>query len=322
MTALTQGLSKLKHHTIVYDGDPSKGRNSYIGGSDVGTILGLNPYKSAFTLWLEKTGRIEPEDISNKLPVWIGTNIEDTIAKRFEFETGMQVYRSNKTYVLDDYPFIRAHVDRLIKNCPSGLECKSTSSHNKTNYADGEIPAMHYAQVQHYMMCLARPSWFVATLRDNSEFYHPLIKRDDEFIEMMFNAELRFWQHVVEDTQPEIDGSDSTTESIKRITGVNESLVTTTMNEELHNLVVESLKKRKELDSLKHECNEIDNRIKMLMSNSDVALSPLDDVRVSYKWVNGRGSFDTKQLKKDHPEIFEQYFKAGTPLRRFEIKEM
>ena len=35
-----------------------------VGGSDMSTILGLNPYSTPYELWLEKTGRQQPEDIS------------------------------------------------------------------------------------------------------------------------------------------------------------------------------------------------------------------------------------------------------------------
>lgn len=41
-----------------------KVRNTGLGGSDCGSILGLNPYKSALTLWSEKTGMMQPEDLS------------------------------------------------------------------------------------------------------------------------------------------------------------------------------------------------------------------------------------------------------------------
>lgn len=33
-------------------------RKAYIGGSEAGAIIGMNPYKSAYTLWAEKTGRL------------------------------------------------------------------------------------------------------------------------------------------------------------------------------------------------------------------------------------------------------------------------
>lgn len=41
-------------------------RTEGVGGSDMSTILGFNTYKTPYELWLEKTGRQEPEDISGR----------------------------------------------------------------------------------------------------------------------------------------------------------------------------------------------------------------------------------------------------------------
>lgn len=68
-------------------------RTSGIGGSDAGTIMGSNPWKSPYQLWLEKTGQVEAEDISNKGPVYWGTKLEPLIAKKFTEETGKKVER-------------------------------------------------------------------------------------------------------------------------------------------------------------------------------------------------------------------------------------
>ena len=45
-----------------------------IGGSEIGTILGLNKYQTPFDLWLIKTGRKTPDDLSDKPPFTGGTN--------------------------------------------------------------------------------------------------------------------------------------------------------------------------------------------------------------------------------------------------------
>jgi predicted phage-related endonuclease len=37
-----------------------------IGSSDAAPAIGLSPYKCPLSLWLEKTGRKEPEDLSEK----------------------------------------------------------------------------------------------------------------------------------------------------------------------------------------------------------------------------------------------------------------
>lgn len=35
-----------------------KERKKSLGGSDMGAVLGLNKYRSPYTVWAEKTGRI------------------------------------------------------------------------------------------------------------------------------------------------------------------------------------------------------------------------------------------------------------------------
>lgn len=47
-------------------------RNQGIGGSDASVIMGLNPYKSAYQLWLEKRGVAEPEDLTGNPYIYWG----------------------------------------------------------------------------------------------------------------------------------------------------------------------------------------------------------------------------------------------------------
>ncbi len=43
-----------------------KYRTKGIGGSDVSIIAGINPYKSVYPLWLEKTGQLIPEQTDSE----------------------------------------------------------------------------------------------------------------------------------------------------------------------------------------------------------------------------------------------------------------
>lgn len=65
-----------------------KVRNMGIGGSDAAVIMGLNPYKSPYQLWLEKTGQAEPPDLSGNQRVYWGSKNEPNIADWFQEETG------------------------------------------------------------------------------------------------------------------------------------------------------------------------------------------------------------------------------------------
>ena len=191
-------------------------RNQYIGGSDIGTIMGVNQWKSPYTLWAEKTGLITPEDISDVEAVWWGTNLEDLVAKRFTMKTGIAVRKSNFAYGCKEYPYLRGHVDRLGAKEKVGLECKTTSSWNKCKYEEGVIPDQHYWQCMFYIFLTGIDTWYLATKRD-SQFYVTKVTRDDEAIERMLDACEDFWNHVQTGEPPEVDGSESTQETLDAI---------------------------------------------------------------------------------------------------------
>ena len=44
-----------------------KWRRMGIGGSDASVIAGVNPFRSVFQLWKEKTGQAEPEEICRRI---------------------------------------------------------------------------------------------------------------------------------------------------------------------------------------------------------------------------------------------------------------
>lgn len=58
-----------------------------IGGLDVVTILGLNQYKLAYQLWLEKICQNELKDIEHEPAYW-GNILEEVVAKEFQERTG------------------------------------------------------------------------------------------------------------------------------------------------------------------------------------------------------------------------------------------
>ena len=72
-------------------------RTHSIGGSDCGTILGMNKYESPFTLWQKKLWADDyEEDISDKIQVKFGHYNEQFVAKLFEEATGKKVRKHNK----------------------------------------------------------------------------------------------------------------------------------------------------------------------------------------------------------------------------------
>ena len=131
-----------------------------IGGSDAGTVLGLNQYCSNLTLWRQKIGLEMPEDISDKPAVKFGKVAEEHIRELFvlDYPHFTVNYHEFWMYVNDRLPWQFATLDgELISDNGNGkrgiLEIKTTTIQSKTQWDEweGGIPDRYYAQVLHQL---------------------------------------------------------------------------------------------------------------------------------------------------------------------------
>ena len=193
-------------------------RKNGIGGSDAGTVLGVNKYKSNVELWLEKTGQSEPEDISDKPAVKFGKFAEQHLRELFkqDFPDYQVDYHEFWMYQNDKYPFIYATLDGEL-TAPDGskgiLEIKTTTIQNKSQWDEWEdkIPNSYYAQVLHQLVATG---WSFAVLKAYIRYYkdgelrvsirHYRIDRKDKEAEMQYliEHESKFWACVKSKTRP------------------------------------------------------------------------------------------------------------------------
>ena len=178
-------------------------RNKGIGGSEAAVIVGMNRWKSPFQLWLEKTGEVEPEDLSNNEFVYWGTVLEQCVADRFAELTGKRV---TKRGMLQDeeVPYFFANVDRVVVGENAGLECKTTTYHNADEWTDDKVP-MHYEyQCRFYMGVRDLPFWDIACMWGNGEKDFPIrrIYRDFAIEEMIFETIAAFIQSIHNNQPP------------------------------------------------------------------------------------------------------------------------
>ena len=65
-------------------------RSKGIGGTDIGCIVGVNPWKSIMDLYLEKVGITEPQEMNEAME--LGLEMEPILRKRYEKKTGHEVW--------------------------------------------------------------------------------------------------------------------------------------------------------------------------------------------------------------------------------------
>ena len=129
-----------------------------IGGSDSGSVLGLNPWCSNIQLWRYKTGQEVPPDISDKPAVIFGKKAEENIRELFKLDYPDYTvdYHAYWLYVNDRLPWQFATLDGELTDETGRrgiLEIKTTTIQNKAQWDEweGGIPDRYYAQVLHQL---------------------------------------------------------------------------------------------------------------------------------------------------------------------------
>ena len=278
-------------------------RQKSLGGSDASSVIGMNPYKSAYMLWAEKTGRIVPEDISGIEAVRLGTDLEDYVARRFMTKmedegTPKKVRRENAILRNGDYPFAHANVDRMVIGERAGLECKTTSVLNLKKFANGEYPANYYCQCMHYLAVTGYDKWYLAVLILGKDFKVFEIERNEAEISFLMDAEREFWSHVTNNTPPALDGLNSTGEALQTIyadsNGTSVDLAAVSHYLELYDLYD---KREQEARQMKDEAA---NNIKQFMGEAERGSYG----SASVSWKNQeRSTFDVKRFQAVNPGI-------------------
>lgn len=289
-------------------------RKGYIGGSDAGAIVGLNPYASAFSVWAEKTGKL-PEFEGN-ISTRVGNELEALVAKLFAEETGKQVQRCNFTLVNDKYPWACANIDRDVVSEDAILEIKTTTSiPNIQKFKNGEYPDQWYAQMTHYLAVTGCKKAYLAALENNRNLRIFELERDDSECEALMQAEMDFWEtYIIPDKAPPADGHSATTSAIKAIftEDAGDTVDMTTFSGELQ----QRKSATEQIKNLKSIVDGIDNRMKLAMGSN--IKGTCGAFTMSWK-LQKTSALDRDRIKADYPDI--DLSKYTTEARVFRVTE-
>jgi len=283
-----------------------RARQQGLGGSDCGTIMGVNKWKSPFQLYLEKTGEYA-EEIDNEFIYW-GNRLEDMVAEEFAKRTGKKVRRNNHLLIHPEYDFMLANLDRVVVGEKALLECKTTSAYNREQWEGESVPATYLCQIQHYMAVTGYEKAYIAVLIGGNQFVWKEIPRDDELIDMIIEREKDFWEnHVLANVPPPIDGSEAAGDLLKKLYP-DDNGETIMLSEEEDKLIdaLEHVKAElKDLETLK---KRYENELKMKLEESTYGVT--SKFEISYK-SQVRNSIDAKRLREEMPDIATKYSKES-----------
>ena len=299
--------TSLSSHNEVYNYDNEddwhKLREKRIGGSDIGAILGVNPYKSIVDVYVDKT---EGSNFKgNELTHW-GHMLEGTILKEFSNKHKELIVYEVPYSVVND--FLIANLDGALKDKETGdygvLEIKTTSVWNRKEWEDDVIPQYYYAQVQHYLMLTGYKFAYIAVLIGGQQYKEFKIERSEEDINLIRNKAIEFYQeNLLKKIPPMPDGSDAYMNYLKqKALEIENNEVMEFADLEEKAAKIKEL--GKEINSLKKEQDLLKEEIMLELINNGTQKGVAGKFKFN---IQTRKTPDFEAMAKENLELIEQY---------------
>ena len=174
-----------------------KNRPNGIGGTDANRLVHDDSWLELYDL---KVGNTEPEDLSHKLPVRIGTITEDLNREWFTKEMNLRVTQETQIWYND---YIYGNLDGLVVAGMEGedvnlavFEAKHSGQYMDTPKQHTNLLDRYYPQLQHYMMCAKLNKAYLSIFFGNKSHKIFTIDEDRNFQSLLLKAYKVFWKAV------------------------------------------------------------------------------------------------------------------------------
>jgi putative phage-type endonuclease len=268
-----------------------------VGGSDVGAILGLNPWCSAFEVYLSKVGEIDGR--SGSEPARWGHRLEPIIAEWAGEELRAVLHDSPGVLGAADHPWMLANVDRFAETADalSVLECKLTRW--QQGWAEEAIPERFEAQAHWYLRVTGLDVAYLAVLIGGTHAELRRVERNERIEAFLINRAEAFWE-CVQRREPPMPGT--TAGDARAINAILAASPATSVeldsewSDRLASLAeIKAAEKR--LDTMRRQ---LENQLKLALGSASEGW--LDGRRVA-TWKPQRGRFKEGEFFKAHPEL-------------------
>lgn len=295
-------------------------RTKGVGGSDVAAIMGLSPWHTPAQVWLEKTGRAQPADLSDKPYVEFGNIMEPVIGRWYaQQHPDRTVRRVNAICQSIRRPWAQASLDYEVKDGLVWGVLEIKTARTAQDWQDG-VPPYYLTQITHYMSVTNRPFADVAVFfRDTCEFACYRVEIDPEDHQAVDAAVDDFWtNYVMADVMPQLVGTSGEVQSLTDWRGPAKADFSPTHDP----AALEAITAYQDAADREKQAREDKTAAsaRLMEIIGDAKGIETDVARVTWKRFKAE-RFDTKGLKAAYPEIYEQFASTYTRNGGILIKE-
>ena len=282
-----------------------------VTASESVVVINQSPYQTPWGLWAEKTGRVQPRDLSKNPFVRHGLKYEDKARQCVETlifpgEVCIPICGEH-----DENSILRASFDGVLSSGePVEIKCPLDKVWKEVRELGVDSPAynFYWYQVQHQLLVSGKRWGYLFFWYSDTECALFQIERDDEHLEEVVQACESFMDLFMKDQEPEKDAKRDVffpRSDIAKKKWANAAHQYSEIDKRIKELESEVQELKKEAEPLREE---------MVQLMGDFALGEYAGVRV---W-NGmrRGSIDYRRVVESHTvlttEELEAYRKKGS----------
>ena len=267
-----------------------RARRTGIGGSDISAIMGINPYKTAYQVYLDKTGHAPEQEPTARMKR--GTALEPIALAEYESRHG----KTERLGLVRDtrYRYILGTPDAMHGD--TVLEVKVPDRYVYKSWG-GQIPPYYYAQMQWYMYLTSASKGILIAYVDGLDYHEIHVVADKAFQDEMVAAAVDWWtRYIVMMDEHPYDQPPTPTASTDTALEADSDLA----------------RVYGELVELRATKSQIEDREEALIETIKAAMGDAAVLNVggqkaaTYATVVSR-RLDSKRLKAEAPDIYAKY---------------
>jgi predicted phage-related endonuclease len=252
-------------------------RRTRIGGSEIGAVLGCDPWKDAHALWLFKRGLVER--IPPNMRMRMGTACESVILEEYAAVSGRPIRPGGAMVHHLTIPFMVYSPDALCLHESRGVDAKLVNPDQKYKWGStaDEIPEHIQLQCHWYMAAMDYPVWDVAACLTSGELMIYTVERDLALEEEILKRAEEYWQrYLIGDEIPPIGVSPESERFLKERFPRNKKPLRVATNDEIVLL--------ERFGDLKIELNKVDEQFGIVSNQLKLAVGDAEGL----EWLRGR----------------------------------
>jgi putative phage-type endonuclease len=291
-------------------------RNQGVGASECAAILGLDPYRSAYDLYVFKSElHEESADRPESEAQTIGNLIEPTTAALAEQRLGCRLVKPTATYKAANGVMF-ANLDRQVERAARGADnCELKSTGLTEGWGDDgtdQIPDRTLVQVTAQMVCSDARVSHVARLLGRWGFSFSMYRVgfNERLAQVIEEEVLEFWKcveggHAPKNSTPSLDVISHVRRTPGKVVDISAEVIANYRR---------AVAARKEA-----EVTEDQSKAVLLAALGDAEVGKAGNVTASFRTIETT-RFDAAAFKAAHPDLHAQFVKPSG-YRRLDVKE-